>query len=541
MINFTFKKIKYFLSLKIFSRTIILVIIAARFIQLIFLFNLPPDRLYQIMATQNLVSGHGISIAHVIPGNLSEIIYEPLIKWPPLYSLLLLPFYSLSNHSYVIAGLILDISFAIFLIFITRNILKILNIQIYLINIYTLITGFVIYPFYIKPYSDAIATTFFLFAIYLVLLYLASTKQRNLKLSGIIISLLLCGFTKYLYMPVIFIIPLLLIIKGTADNDLPVKRAGYFSILVIAGILGTFLLYQKTISGSALYIRQPIRGYFPQNLALLYPVFPASLINPETSELILYKNSRFDTFIYFAYQWINLFMTAFFLLRGCLAIYKKGFKQLSTAKIFFYLTFFVSFAILILLMLLSIRVEKESGYWTYVQEARYYGLIIILLQLSIFIFYYYNKNLYKYLKYGFYFVLLLMLPDMLRGIIFSTNRITNFKKEEPNWQIELKFQKYADDIIKRGQKIYGTENTIIAGSSSYINNRISLYSHIPVLEDINKINKLSSLNTKTSVLLLVVLREDALKDFASFLSLKEKEDAGYFSGFYFYTVYVEPH
>jgi hypothetical protein len=82
---------------------------------------------------------------------------------------------------------------------------------------------------------------------------------------------------------------------------------------------------------------------------------------------------------------------------------------------------------------------------------------------------------------------------------------------------------------------------VLAGSSPYMNNRFCLYSHIPLLKEVDRVNNLSSLNTKTSVLLLVALREDALKDFVPFLSIKEKEDQGQFGGYYFYTLYVEPH
>ena len=542
MIDLITKKIKHFLSLKIVTLVILFIIISARIIQLIFLFNVRSDRLYQMMATQSLVTGHGISIAQVIPANLSEIIYEPLIKWPPSYSLFYGLFYSLFNQNYIISGICLDILFSLFLIFISRSILKNLSIRTYIINIYTLFTGVIIYSFYIKPSSDAIAITLFLFAIHLSLLLFKTDKHPGLKLSGIIISLLFCATTKYLYMPVVFIIPIFFIIKGLADKDLQVKRAGYISLLVITGILGALLLYQKAISGSAVYITEPTRGFYPENLYSQYPVIPASFINPETIDLIFYKIEKTAPSIYYIYQWVNLIIAFFIVIYGIITIYKKGFRQLTLASIFFFLTFFISVAILILLLLLSITVAKEKDVWTYVEEARYYGLITVLLQLSIFIFLKYQyKNLGKYLIYGFCFTLLLMLPDMFRGIIFSANRILKYKKEEASWQVELKFQQYAEDIILREKNINGTKNAVIAGSSLYINKRISLYSHIPMMTEVLKINDLSSLNTKTSVLLLIVLRDDALQAFQPFLLLKEKKEQGQFNGFHFYTTYVTPH
>ena len=130
---------------------------------------------------------------------------------------------------------------------------------------------------------------------------------------------------------------------------------------------------------------------------------------------------------------------------------------------------------------------------------------------------------------------------MFRGVLFAVNRITNFKKEEYGWQTDHRYQQFAHAIIEREQQKNPIKHIAFAGSSPYMNNRICLYSHIPLLKEVDKINNLSSLNTKTSVLLLVALREDALKDFAAFLSLKGKHDEGQFGGYYFYTVYVAPH
>jgi FlaA1/EpsC-like NDP-sugar epimerase len=223
-------------------------------------------------------------------------------------------------------------------------------------------------------------------------------------------------------------------------------------------------------------------------------------------------------------------------------MYKRGIKNISLLGDFLYLLFFISLSITILLIVLSLRVAKENNVWTYIEEPRYFGLSVVLLQLAAFIAWqnYYKKQS-RILKYVFYTVVLLLLTEMIHGVYFNAKRLINYNKEVYGWQHDFRFQQFAQEIIQKEQQKKPIENIVLACSSPYMNNRISLYSHIPVLKEIDKINNLSSLNTKTSVLLLVVLREDALKDFAPFLSLKEKEDAGHFAGFYFYTVYVEPH
>ncbi len=533
-------KIKTILSGKAASVIVILVVIAGRISQLSYLFNIRSDRSNQILAAQNLLKGHGISLAYTLPGNLSEVFYEPLIKWPPAYSFLYSLFYSLFNQNYIIAGLAIDIFFAAILIFITRAILKSLDLPVYLINIYTLVTGFIIYSFYIKPSSDAVAITAFLFGVFLFLTLLKSNKQVFLKTIGIIFSLLICGSTKYLYIPIIFILPSLLLVKGWKDSNTKIRNAGIISLLALAFSIGALLLYQKTTGGSAVYITQPNRGFFPENLLSLYPAVPAAFINPEIIRLVNPNNYNIAAFIYRIFQLIHIFLSILLIAWSFRTIIKTGFKNSSLSSIFVYLTVFVLVAITVLLATLSLNIEKEDGYWTYVQEARYYGLPVLLIQLSVFICYYYKKTV-KIFKYAFLIALLLILPDMFRGILFSASRIINFNKETPSWKIEYNLQQYAEAAIQKAKQKHTVSNVVLAGSSDYLNNRISIYSLIPQMKNIGTLNNLAEMNTNTPTLILVVLRSDVLSDFQPFLDNPNKEVAGYLNGFYFYTVYAEPH
>ncbi|MEO0473437.1 MAG: hypothetical protein AAF206_27745 [Bacteroidota bacterium] len=55
------------------------------------------DRNLQIQATANFVAGHGISVASVDPHDLSKTTYQRLSRWPVGYSLLLAPIYLLTG------------------------------------------------------------------------------------------------------------------------------------------------------------------------------------------------------------------------------------------------------------------------------------------------------------------------------------------------------------------------------------------------------------------------------------------------------------
>ena len=569
MTTFSTNKIKLFLSDKKVTVIILALAIGARVMQLIYFYNIRVDASFQVMGTQNLLSGHGISLAKVVPSDISSIIYEPLINWPPGYSLLLTPFYIIFNHNYIAAGLTLDIIAAITLIFITRGILQILNTPLYLINIFTLINGFFIYYFYFIASSDAIAITFFLIALYFTLVLIknipsfsgaqdlqdvsskASSVQREKKIpwvfktSMIIVCLFICGLIKYLFIPVVFVIPLFLIAKGIADRNAIHKKAGIIMLFTLAISIGAVLLIQKMTSGSATYISSGGRGLFFENLLSAYPFIPASIIKPDSIALLI-NQPELQTVLFHIFQWMHLVFILFVLIYLVLNLKKFAYERMSVTDSFMLLTCLISLAITLLLTVLSIRVAKEEIMpgilWTYVEEPRYYGLPCVLLHMAIFgISQYYRSNRSRLMKFVLYFLILSLVPEMARGMIFTVHRVQNIGKEEYSWQYENRFQKYADSIIINASKKYSTNKIVVTGTSYYMNHRVILHSHVPPLNEVGIINNLSSLNTTSPVLLFIILHERDLAGFKSFLSNKEKDETGYFEGFHFYTCYITPH
>ncbi len=337
------------------------------------------------------------------------------------------------------------------------------------------------------------------------------------------------------------IVPFFFIVKGFADKRIQLKKAGLYSFGIIVLVLGALLIYQKNISGTAAYISQPERGFFPEHALSAYPFIPASIISPESISLLLHQEQTEKSFVYHIFQWIHAILFFGALCFIVWRIYKYGFKKLSLKNDFFYLFFFISITITLLLLLLSLWVAKEEilpGYfWTYIEDPRYYGLPAVLLHLSVFILYPHLRMPAARLKYLFFFPIFLLLPEMFRGVLFDINRIVNIKKEEYSWQYENKFQKYAATILEK-EKQPG-EKAIVTGSAYYMTNRVGLWSNIPVLDDASKINNLTSLNTKVPVLLLVILNEKDSTAFQPFLSANSKA-IGHFDNYSFYSVHIVP-
>lgn len=536
-------KVKIILSDKNTSIAIIALAIVARVIQLIFFYNVRVDGMYQVMAMQNFVEGHGISISKVIPENLSTVIYEPLTNWPPGYSLLLSPFYLLFNQNYIVAGIALDILAAIVLIFACRKILNTLTTPVYLVNLFTLLTGFFIYYFYFINSSDAVAISFFLLAISTTLSLL---KKERFSLSTVFllsIWLFWCGLIKYLFIPVVFIVPVFLFLKGLADKNRGIKTAGAITFIILLLLLGGVLGWQKINSDSVGFISESARGFYPENLVGAHPAIPASFVNPDTISLAFPTGSQAMKIIFRFLQCLHILL---FLIAAVYVIkrtVKHGFKKITAADSFFYLSFFLSAGITLVLVILSLTVGKEENipgsWWTYVEEPRYYGLIYVLAHLCVFVLYqYYRANGSKRLKYLMIILMLLLLPETFRGILFTARRVIKAQNEEYSWHIEKDIQLYGKSIIQR-EKQPG-ENVVVTGSSYYLYYRVGMYNHVPALREAGSINDLSTLKANKPTLLLVLLNEEDDDRYQQFRLAEETQFAGEMQGVYFYTVHVKP-
>ena len=527
------------LSGRAMTIVIVLVSIIARMIQLVFFYNIRVDASYQVMATRHFVEGNGVSFAEVLPTDLAITHYEPLVNWPPGYSLLLAPFYLLSGKNYILAGISMDIVFAVLLILMCRALLKRLGVPLYGRNIFTLLTSLFIYSFYFIASSDAIAISLFITAIYFA--FRLVDHRKNILLSSVLITafLLACAWTKYLLIPVVLILPVLIFIKGWLLKDLPLKKAGWITgTLLLAGI-GALLLYQKYSTGTAAYISQPERGFFPGHLADFYPFIPAGFMRPDTWTLLTGLNEKFMIRCYQVLHVIALTMIVYWLFR----FLKKRAYRHHPQQDFMLLSLSISAAITVLLAFLSLTVAKEEiwpgVFWTYIEETRYYGLAYVLLHLLAFVLYGYLKH-HQMARRLLFALFILLAADSARGLVLVTNRIVLLGRETYSWQTEEAFQKYAGELLQKLQDSSGYRRAVIAGSSYYMNHRVSLHTGAHILYDQGSLNDPAGFTTTSPVLLLVMLQQDQLSKYQTFLSGKGSNLAGQYQGFNFYTVYVQP-
>lgn len=538
-------KTKRILSDPRMTIVVIAIAIGARLLQLIYFYTIGFDISYQVIAMHNFSVGNGITVATVNPGDIASAIYTPLINWPPGYSLLLLPFYELFGQNYIAAGLTIDIIAALLLIFVSRRILFLLDIPLYLVNLFTLLVGFFIYRFYFIASTDSIGVSLFLLAVLYMLLLFKSKKRWLGKTILISLFLLLCGSLKYLFIPVLFVVPAFIIIRGIADRDTLIRKAGFVSLVLLAIVVGGLLLYQRSVSGTVGYISEQGRGFFPQHLLSAYPFFPTAFIRTDTISLV--AGSSTEPAIYRIFQVLHIGLMLLIIGYAARAAWTKGIRHLPLPAVFLYLSLCVSLAITLLLAVLSLWVPEEEivpgFFWTYIEESRYYGLATILVHFFVVLFYrHYRHAVAKSIRLLFLGLVLLLIPEMIRCAVFSVTRIKNLGREEYTWQYEDRFQRYAHTVIKDAIRLYGTDKVAATGSNYYMNNRVAVYSHVPLLndKDIYAINDLPAIKAAAPTILVAMIHERDKPAYEGFLSRKEIALAGIFDGYYFYTVHVRP-
>lgn len=519
------------------SAAVVIIATASRFLHLIFFYNLRVDASYQVMATKNLVQGHGVSLDYVQPSDLAQTIYEPLINWPPGYSFLLAPFLKVFGSNYPVAAILLDSIMALLLIVFSRKILQLFTVPVYLVNLFTLLTGFFIYYFYFIASSDALAISFFVISTYF---FIKLIKQERLSVMGhacFFLGLFLCASLKYMLIPVVFVLPVYLLTGWPAKGS-TVYKAGLINFVLLCFGIGALLFYQNYISGKIGHISQEERGFFPEHLKEAYPFMPSSVLKHDTIALIF---SLSETKIYFLYQLLHLlgFIIISFLLSK--KLWDQKWDTGGGAIHLYIATWVVALNITLLLAFLSVRVAKEEilpgQFWTYIQEPRYHGLIVVLLQLCLFILLTHSilKNI-RWRTIALAMLVLLMLPETLRGMYFTFNRLRWLGKEQYSWQHEYKIQQYADKLLKQERR--QGEKAVVTGSWYYINHRVNLGSDVPILREASAINDATALQSSKPAILLVILRPEEMSAFQPFLSRADKKDLGEFRNFHFYSLHV---
>jgi hypothetical protein len=148
---------------------------------LAYFFTVPDgDKLQQSLATINFAQGHGLTIAHVHAHNLSKIVFDPLVLWPEGYSILLYPFYLLTNKNIIASAFCVDVLFIVIFLIVLKKLLVLLDFPAYLVNLLVLFNGLSM-PDYIvnSAPTDLPAMACCLWSCLLLLVFAKSTEKKK--------------------------------------------------------------------------------------------------------------------------------------------------------------------------------------------------------------------------------------------------------------------------------------------------------------------------------------------------------------------------
>ena len=238
------------------------------------------DARVQITLAKNLLAGKGMGVTKYFTTNLDLPVFDTTQLFPPGFTLSIIPFLKLFNNEYN-AVLAFDIVTLLLFIWSVRLLGKNAGISAAMNNFLTLVVGCSQYVFIMHGSSaDTIALTFLLFGFNTLIKII--NRQQTLQWSNALFASLLFflpSFFRYMYIPVSFIFPLIILVYGIYFRNRSLKLATLqlFAGVTIPVFLVLLLTYQYT--GNSVYVVQTERGFFPGQLIHWYPYIPASFIN----------------------------------------------------------------------------------------------------------------------------------------------------------------------------------------------------------------------------------------------------------------------
>ena len=479
--------------------------------------NFSYDNSYSIAAAKNIYDGKGYSITRISLQDLSHTDYEPLNKWPPGYSWLLVMIKKLTRTDWITSCYILNAIGATLLILALRKIVLLLNMPAWIVNVYLLFAGAVPYPFLSCWFSDLLAAAFFMWALAFLLQMIV--KNKNSFICSIASGILLgyCTWLKYLYLPVCPI-PLIILMIYAFKSDRQLLRPLFCGSLVLFVSVVFLLRFQQQHSGAAFYINPTGRGFFPESLLHFGPLIPGSMLDfglfdfqVSTIFHIPYRN------MIFIWKGLNIL-----LLPGIIFLVLRFYQQyriraIRPIHIYVYLALAVSFTISVVLITLSLiqapYTSRYTAYWTYVEELRYYAVVLLFIPQGIlFLIVYRGDLLAQFRKPFLALVMVIVVIQIAHGFYYLPKQVFVKKdvgKNRISEQLDMLALNTANHLRNSG------EHLIVCSNSHEIANIVSL-AGLPVMYDYDSLN--TGLASSKTVTLFVILNKRDLPEYKPFFS-----------------------
>ena len=452
--------------------------------------NFDNDNAFSIAAAKSISEGHGYSIKTASAADLSEFYYEPLNRWPPGYSWLLVLTHKFLNIDWIHTAFILNALGLTTLVLIFRKMLLQLNYPEWIVNVTVLYFGFLLHPFHYSFYTDIFGLLFFLMGLS-VLMKCVRSEKNMVWMSVMAAFLLGCSaYMKYLYIPLSFLPVLSLFLYGYSLKRKDFQFAALKGTIFLGFIVISLILFQYFNSGQSLYINPSKTGIFPDQLLWMAPVIPYGLIN------MLFLNMQLSIILHVSFIALHTFWQIVYLFCvGWLAY--AGYKLFRSAnsRIRDFRSFYAIQAILFTLVLFSylmvLSVTKNKHYpdtyfeWVYGQELRYYSVFIVfLIQFIALVYlkqnYFFNQTGKFIFRYIIWFTLLV---EITHGTYFCVKSFMVQKQYGSSISAD-QFLYKSMELTKK--ELTKNKNLVICSNNYTIANMCSL-ENVPVFYDLGKL------------------------------------------------------
>lgn len=496
--------------------------------------NFDHDCSFSLAAAKNLAEGNGYTIKMASASDLSTVYYEPLNKWPPGYSLLLMLVWKLSGTDWIQAAYILNAIVLTALVLVFRSILLQLEYPSWIVHPIVLFFGFIPHAFLSRWFSDMMCVLFFMLG-FSLLLYFVKRKRKTVwpvLLAAFLFSF--CAFLKYLYLGLAVVPIVCLFWYGYRIHHKQIIRSAVAGFIVVLMGISLLLIYQFQQSGKAMYINESASGFFPEQLLLTGPLIPASFLNLNFYSLQISLHAQF-TYEKMMQVWsvINLLSMAGLLFTAWKWFRGKRFIQKDYRSFYAMLAAVFSLSLMAFLGFLSVTQSKNyprHTAWTYVQEMRYFGVFSVLL--IQWLGYLYLSAQHFFGKMGSvifrFLMVIILIMDVFHGTYFLFKKVVVEKStglQRPSEQIDL------TALALTRKEMLKNQTVIVCSNLQEILNICSLAGAAGI-NDLSVLNK--PFRTSRPIVLLTIMNTRypvADQSFLSFPSTVLEKD---FSGVYYY-------
>lgn len=344
------------------------------------------DRSLQLVAAAQLAKGLGYTVPQVDLLSMNTVQNLVLLEWPPLYSALMAPLLYLTNFNDVLSSAWMDsLGAFLYLLGIWRLAIclgctPVLQMMIVWFKATEIYEGFMAsFP------TDFLAAACWIWAFYFFLEYLDAPRKK--WIAGLIITIGASFLFRYVYLTALPVLPFLLWWNGHIKKRPEWKKAAIVTALFLAAIVLAYLGFNKIETGSYTYLEQWDKGFYPEKLLNIVPLFWQAISH------VTFIGVQLEMMLHLPYRWyqVILQLSSFLILTSMIIRWMATQQIMLVAEKdnrfqqFLVPAVWVSLAIIGTLTILSLRIDfpknAQGNTWSYLVEDRYF-----LVPLTVIIF-----------------------------------------------------------------------------------------------------------------------------------------------------------